>query len=131
MEKDKRIYEISFLLQDPEGEKAIVDIVTQFQGTITQPASVKAIKLSYPINKHTSAFFGFFQCELPADQVEKINQALRLHSSVIRFLIVTPPLIKMMQPRTSASRKAVSSTKSVVTNELLEEQLAALENESQ
>ena len=73
-------------------------------------------------------------CDLPASAIESIDRTLKLNKNVIRFLIVIPPLIKASKTeRKSHGRrlvKKVASTKSLLTNDVLEEKLAALENES-
>ncbi|HEY4499802.1 MAG TPA: 30S ribosomal protein S6 [Candidatus Paceibacterota bacterium] len=134
MKTDSKLYEIAFLLKDPEGEKDLVQIIAQHNGTIKVQQPAKAIRLAYPITKHTSAYFGFMHCDLPASAIESIDRTLKLNKNVIRFLIVIPPLIKASKTeRKSDGRrlvKKVASTKSLLTNDVLEEKLAALENES-
>lgn len=134
MKTEPKLYEISFLLQDPEGEKELAQLIAQHNGVLKAQQPAKAIRLAYPIAKHTSAYFGFMHCELPTSAVELIDKTLKLNKNVIRFLIVIPPLIKVSaKERKSDGRKLVKKAASgtLLTNDALEAKLAAFENESQ
>ncbi len=133
MKTEQKLYEIAFLLQDPASEKEVVDLINQFQGSVKNQISAKPLRLAYPVLKHTSAYFGVCQFELLSEAIERLSQALQLKKSVLRFLIVVPPATRKAPERSGEKRpfvKAEAATKSVLTNDVLEAKLAALENES-
>lgn len=131
---DSKTYEIAFLLKDPEAEKAVSDLISQYSGNIANKSQTRSIKLSYPIKKAASAYFGYIQFELLPENLEKLSQALRLNQSVLRFLAVEWSPAKKVFERKSGGRKsfprpAEAAPKTVLTNEVLEEKLAALEGD--
>ncbi len=125
MLSDLKSYEISFLLKNPEGESAIVDLINQHKGKIIHKGSLKEIKLAFPIKKHSSAYFGYVQFELAPAQIEKVSQSLKLNPLVLRHLTITPPMIKKERRIESREREYVkpAAPQSVLTNEALEEKL--------
>ncbi len=133
MKADTKLYELAFLLKDPEAEKAIDALLMQHGGVMASKGQTKPIKLAYPIEKHVSAFFGYMQFEMQPENIEKISHALMLAPNVIRFLVTIPPAVKKPAEKRPEDGKKVSvkreGSKSVLTNDALEEKLAALESE--
>lgn len=129
---DKKTYEIGFLLRDPDAEKEVLSLIFQHRGSVINKSQIKAIKLAYPVKKATSAYFGYVQFELLPENLEKLTHSLRLNQSIIRFIAITWLPVKKVSERKLRSKKISrieAVPKSSLTNEILEEKLAALESE--
>lgn len=116
-EENKKDYEIAFVLISQEAAKEVVDILSQHQAEVFYQSPLVDLKLAYPIKKHVSAQFGFFQFRAGADVIEKIKNVLALNPNVLRSLIITPPgkLVSNAQPR--QERKPAP----ILSNEALEQ----------
>ncbi len=122
------IYEISFLLNSAEDAEVVKKHLANAKAEIVNEGPVVSTKLSYPVKKIETAFFGYIHFKMATSEAAALNHALGLDTKVIRFLIITPPAEKpkprMEMPR--PVRKTASSKD--LTNEVLEEKLAALQN---
>lgn len=129
MLSDSKFYEIAFLAKDSEGEKAIADLINQHKGNIFQKSPLKEVKLAYPINKQTSAYFGYIQFEILPDNIGKVSQSLKLNPSILRHLTVAMPVMKKIPERERRMAKEIikpsliPSSRSVLTNKALEEKI--------
>jgi len=94
MLNNPKFYEIAFLVKDPEEEKSIADLINQYKGKIFQTSPLKEVRLAYPIKKNTAAYFGYIQFELLPSDIEKISQSLKLNPLILRYLTITPPIMK-------------------------------------
>lgn len=132
--KEKRDYELSFLLRNSEGAEAVLSILNQYGAEVFNKGSLSETRLAYPIKKQSQAVFGFVHFRAFPDAVDKLMQSLKLNPSVLRTLLVTPPLLKENRPVKQLSKSdsdsviSESSEKIVVkggvlTNEALEEKL--------
>lgn len=128
MEENKvNTYEISFLVSTAEDAEAVKKHLADVKAEIVTEGPVNQIKLSYPIKKQESAYFGYIHFKLSTKDVEALSYASRLDSKILRFMIITPPAEKP-KPRTEMTRlskKAAAPTDS--SNQALEEKLAALQ----
>ncbi len=131
-DKNQKLYEISFLLKT-EADLAVIEAhLKAVNAEIVERGAFTSIKLAYPIEKNQSVYFGFFHFKMLASEAPKLNQAMRFDAKIIRYLIITPPPAKpekraAVSTRTKSVKKEV---KSELTNEALEEKLAALKSES-
>lgn len=105
-------YEISFLTQDEAGKDSVLGLLRREGGEVFMEGPVEKIVLAYDIEKHTSAYFGYFHFRLSPDKLPVLQHDLTTDNAVLRFLIVTPPFAKT-KPRSSGRPKAVSSPGSV------------------
>lgn len=87
-------YELTVLIHpdleaDLEKHLATVrELVTTHGGKITKEDIWGKQKLAYPIAKQNFASYAYFECELPADALLKISNALNISDSVLRYLLV-------------------------------------------
>lgn len=118
MLSNPKFYEIAFLIKNPEEEKTVADLINQYKGKVFQKSPLKEVKLAYPIKKHTTAYFGYVQFELLPANIEKISQSLKLNSLVLRYLTITPPIMKrerrvenkeFVKPLAAAPKQALSN----------------------
>ena len=134
-ELEKNEYEIAFLAKVPEAS-ALTDLLNQYRAEIFYRGPINEVRLAYPIKKQRQAYFGFFQFRAEPEAVEKVQQALRLNPSILRFLAVSSPIKKSEKPQRPASEIKYSRKKleqpsavgsapagGVLTNQALEEKL--------
>jgi len=137
MDKEKREYELSFLLKNKEAAGDVETLLAQYGAEVFNRGPFLDTRLAYSIKKHNQAVFGFLHFKALPDSAEKITQSLKLNPLVLRTLLVTPPISKSERaPRFSnvtegkPGRVKVSESVPVVvpksgalTNEALEEKL--------
>lgn len=111
MEEDiqTKEYEISFLGQDEAGKDAVLNLLRREGGEVVLEGPVEKIALAYDIEKHSSAYFGYFHFRLSPDRLPALQNDLGTENAVLRFLIVTPPFAKT-KPRSLGRPKTVSSS---------------------
>ena len=128
--EDQKInnYEISFLLNASEDVGAIKSLLSDLKAEIITEGPVLEIQLAYPILKKVSAYFGYIHFKLPTLSIQKINDTLGLNKNIVRFLIITPipakPIPRRMETSSRPVKKGASND---LSNEALEEKLAALQ----
>ncbi|MDP3999082.1 MAG: 30S ribosomal protein S6 [bacterium] len=127
MTTDSKVYEVAFLAKSLDEEKALAELIKQYQGNVVQRGAFQEVKLAYPIKKQTSAYFGYLRFEFLPENVDKLSETLKLHPGILRHLIVTPSTAKKMVERRPEAPEAVKpapvSRAAVLTNEALEERL--------
>lgn len=128
-------YEVSFLAKNENGAASLVKNLSRFGGEILDEGDLEEIKLSYPISRQNSAYFGCIHCKLPPNVISDINEALKLEGDILRFLIVSPPFDRgrvdraprQEIPASKKEEKIKEPTKTqaenVLSNDLLEEKL--------
>lgn len=130
LEQEKKEYEVAFLLNSPENETEIIEILSGNQIESLNKSQVSEIKLAYPIKKRTSAFFGFCQFRALPENVKKISEDLKLKPNVLRFLVLNQ-LTKVLpskpthftKPSKPTEPEAIQPKTEALTNELLEKKL--------
>ncbi len=128
--KDKKSYEISFISANEDGAKKLAGVLTQAGAEVFFESHVLKIPLAYPIEKKEEAFFGYFHFNMEPERVVLLEEQLRVQKIVLRFLMVTPPLMKSKERQQyPAKRKtafipaAEKKQVSHLSNEALEKQL--------
>ena len=119
MDEEKRDYEIAFLLDSLEAEKELADVLRGYGAEFLHQKSAADTKLAYPIKKHASALFGFYQFRMNPESIKPIKETLILNQKVLRFLIITPPLKAAPQGGARPDKKPPQ----ILSNEALEEKL--------
>lgn len=121
-------YELSYMLSSAESASGVFDILAKYKCAPYFRGPISQVRLAYPIKKQTSAFFGFCYFYAEPELVKKINDDLALNGSVVRFLIVTPP-VKAISRQPKAPEKAPEPKNdqpqqpAVLSNEALEQKL--------
>jgi small subunit ribosomal protein S6 len=67
-------------------------IITDNGGKIAKTDNWGRRKLAYPISKQEFAVYVFYTVDMPADNVQKVEQTFNITDEVIRFLITRPDL---------------------------------------
>ena len=68
--------------------KKIEQIITENGGKITKQDNWGKRKLAYPINKQEFAVYVYYELQVPAAGVKKINDTFNITDEVLRFLLV-------------------------------------------
>lgn len=125
-----RQYEISFLALREGDKETVKTVIAGAQGEILSEGRYAEMKLAYPIEKQTSAFFGSFVFSAIPEKAVEIEKALRFTDGILRFLVITPPARKStrtFQPRTTEAavveqkEEKITEEPSVKTEEKAEE----------
>lgn len=106
------LYEIA-VLYDPgleiDLEKAtgkIEAMLAEHQAKITKTDNWGRRKLAYPIRKQEYAIYVFYSVEMPAEEVQKLEQAFNITDEIIRFLIIRPDLKAQAKAEALKAEKA-------------------------
>ncbi|MBI2010628.1 MAG: 30S ribosomal protein S6 [Candidatus Colwellbacteria bacterium] len=126
-----KLYEISFLARDEAGREKILNELSRFGARPVSEGEFDSTRLAYPIEKLTSAYFGYLHFDVDPSKISELNATLKLAPEVVRFLIVTPPAQspeprpRERQPRPTEKAPA-PRTDTTLSNELLEEKLGEI-----
>ena len=66
----------------------VKELITRFDGTITDPGTCEKKKLAYEIQKMNEGFYNFIKFEADATCPIEVENRVRIMENVIRFLIV-------------------------------------------
>jgi len=135
--KTLKPYEIGYLVGSEEGTSALVGHLKRLGAEILFEGEVRSIKLSYPVQHHSSAYFGYIHFEIHPELIGGLNNALKLDNQITRYLLITPPFLRdrsygaesvPAQPRRAVQPKTEVSEGTAVSNDLLEEKLEEILN---
>ena len=91
----KGFYETTFLTSPALSEDQYKKVVAKFEklikdhsGEITNLEHWGQRKLAYPIRKHQSAYYTFFEFNAPGDLIKKLEQEYIYDENVIRYLTI-------------------------------------------
>jgi len=70
--------------------KKVENIITTNGGKITKQDNWGKRKLAYTIRKEDHAIYVYYELELPADSIKKVESTLNITDEVIRYLLVKP-----------------------------------------
>ncbi|MEE8131654.1 MAG: 30S ribosomal protein S6 [Candidatus Paceibacterota bacterium] len=113
-EKDVKNYEIGFLVKDENDANEIIKIVSDYKANIINESQVKRFLLAYPIKKETSACFGYISFSMPPSDIIKVNDALKINSKILRFLITIPVITGAATPYPSRPTKRITPVKPMI-----------------
>lgn len=88
-------YELSFLLKSDEAASEVLRVLGRAGAEIFLEGPREAIPLAYPVRKETNAVFGYVHFRAFPDAIRAVTQELRLLPPVLRFLVITPPFVKL------------------------------------
>lgn len=90
-EKEPKKYEIGYLAKEENDDKIIKDLLQGYQAEIIDEGKLQKIKLSYPIKKESSAYFGFIHFSLSPEKVKDLSGQLKLNSKILRSIVINWP----------------------------------------
>lgn len=95
MDNDTRKeYELAYLVKDENLTGAAAEIVKAQGGEVRLEGNASRIRLAYPINKQTEAYFGYVQFLAEPAVAKTLEAALNLDQRILRSLLMTPPPLK-------------------------------------
>ena len=86
--------------KDENGQQEIIKTLESNQASIIDGSNISKISLAYQIKKERGAFFGYVHFMVNTDKIKNISDTLKLKQGVLRFLIITPPIAKMIRMAT-------------------------------
>lgn len=130
-EKDKKEYEISFLVRQEEQSQEVAKVLNRHGAQISHEGQVTKMRLAYPIKKETNACFGYYWFFAAPEAVVQIDNDLRLSKEVLRFMVVASPVKKSASerrdvretPKSAPQAPAPVAQERELTNEDLEKKL--------
>lgn len=138
-----KAYEIGYLVRSEEAKEILIDHLKRFGAKILSEGEVRSLKLAYPIERLSSACFGYLHFEINPMFLADLNNALKLDNQIVRFLIITPPFLKDRSSRPGPPQRGREPTRArieesltspregtAVPNDLLEEKLRAFSEHS-
>jgi small subunit ribosomal protein S6 len=100
-------------------------IITDNGGKITKTDNWGRRKLAYPIKKQEFAVYVFYTVDMPADNVQKVEQTFNITDEIIRFLITRPDLKAIAKAdalRAEKAKKAAERSESEDNEEETQEE---------
>jgi len=83
-EKDIKPYEISFLLKNEEDAALVVKKLSDHGAEIIGEGAVSYIRLTYPIKKEESAYFGYVHFKAAPEAIKSVSDSLKLEPKILR-----------------------------------------------
>ena len=145
MDKENKTYEINYLItplipEDKVAEEAAVlrKIIEDNKGFVVGEDQPKTQKLSYPIKKFDSAYYGWFKFSAGAESIDNIKNGFNKNEKILRALVTEAGKENIAQfaPRYGVAMpksEAVSSEKAEkveIKPEQIDEKLAEILKES-
>lgn len=81
-------YELVFLLNEESETKNLRDLLTSLKIKLVKEEVGGKRALSYPIKKHTSAVYYFWQIEADKKVVAELRKKLNYNEKLIRYLLL-------------------------------------------
>ena len=109
MDKPKRLYESTFIVNASLDDLQIEAVITRVQEVIGRNGgTVKAInkwgrkRLAYPINKKTNGFYVNLEIEAPGTMLAPLERSYQLDEMILRYLTI------VLDRKAIAARKAAA-----------------------
>jgi len=90
----KKKYEIGVMLEAEESLEVIFGVLEAAGAVITEKNPTLKMRLAYPIKKQTAGYFTFAIFELEPAKLKELNSEFTGKKEIIRFLIITPPVVR-------------------------------------
>lgn len=81
-----RNYELTVILEKEE-TKALVDLLTKNGAEIVKKNDPVKRDLAYEIRKKGQGYYVYFELKIKPENVSVIDQKLKLHENIIRYLL--------------------------------------------
>ncbi len=89
-----------------KAESRVKQIIADNGGKIGKTDNWGRRKLAYPINKQEFAVYVFYAVEMPAENVQKVEQTFNITDEIVRFMITKPDLKAMAKAEALRADKA-------------------------
>lgn len=108
MDSEQKKYEIGFLAKSDADREQLIKILENHGASIIDSGNFSRLRLAYPIKKENSAHFGYLHFSSTAEAIKKIGSDLKLNAGILRFLILTPPIIKSIKYSVEKPKKTIA-----------------------
>src|SRR5581483_6765566 len=108
-------YEISVLYHPDlevdldKGEGRVKKIIEDNGGKITKTDNWGKRKLAYPIKKQEHAVYVFYEVQMPAENLQRIERQFNITDEIIRFLVTKPDLKAQAKAEALKAEKAAKA----------------------
>lgn len=132
LEKEKREYELTAVLNSEAAESELVSVLGQHDCEVLEKKNPVQLRLAYPIKKQTSGYLSVVYLRCFPEAIQKLKENLYLKPEVLRFLIVTPPIRpqaanhrsdRQSRPAAVPPESKPAPAAEILSNEALEEKL--------
>ena len=89
-----------------KAEDRVKKIIADNGGEISKTDNWGKRKLAYPIKKQDYAVYVFYTVDIPAQNIQKVEQIFNITDEIIRFLISKPDLKAMAKAEVLKAEKA-------------------------
>lgn len=111
------LYHPSLEVDLSKAQDRVLKIIGDNQGKLVSTDNWGKRKLAYPIKKNEHAIYVFYNVELPAENVTKVESTLNITDEVIRFLITKVDFKTQAKAEAAKAIKAEQAAKRGTTNE--------------
>jgi ribosomal protein S6 len=87
--KDKKQYELSFLIVSEEASRDVLRLVGQHKIEVMAESQLKKINFAYKIGQFTSGYFGFVTVLAFPEEIKSLEHDLKTTPAVLRSLIIS------------------------------------------
>ena len=119
----KRLYEISFLLQKEEDVTEVAQLLEEHGATVTDEGEVKKLAFAYPIDRISEGYFGYLHATIDPIKAKEIEEEVGLKKNIIRLLILRVEIKKKATKKRSPQKREETKP---LTNEELEQKIEEL-----
>lgn len=82
-------YNFVFLTNDQNELPKLKDIITSFEGTVTEEKKMGTKTLAYPIKKAESADFYEWAIQMPVSKMTEFKKKLGFEEGLLRYLLLS------------------------------------------
>ena len=119
-------YEITYLCDESNSIKDAVKVLEDNGAKISKETDLGIKKLAYPINKMTTAHYGVVLFEIEKTDLPRLEKALKLNKTVVRYLIVKElrtPIPKPVKEKAVEEEKPAKVAEKTVEPEKVKEKI--------
>lgn len=140
LEKEYKEYEVTFLGLDEAACQEVGGVLSSLGMQVLTTGALRQVELAYPIKKHKTAVLAHYQFQALPEKIKELKDQLSFKANVLRFLIVTPPIKKVVErprfvpsenqfrnptnkPVEKIEERINKAAPEILSNELLEQKL--------
>lgn len=140
LDREFKEYEVTFLGLDEAACREVGGVLADLGWQVLNTGALRQVELSYPIKKHKMAVLAYFQFQALPEKINELKDQLSLRANILRFLIVTPPIKKVVErprfvpsenqfrnqdvkPMEKVEERVNKPAPEILSNELLEQKL--------
>jgi ribosomal protein S6 len=107
--EENKNYEVSFLVKSDSEKEELVKILKDSQFSVIKDGQISRIKLNFPVKKENFAYFGYLYFSGEPANIQKLSDKLKNESKILRFLIISRPVINESENKISEEISSVEA----------------------